>query len=876
MHEQPALQTALKNVRPTFPLSYPQERLWFQYLLEGPSGSFNYPVYYRIKGNLDRDILVRSLEKVFENHEIFRSRFTVEKGDPRFFLAEKLELSLDFMELSSEFPETSEEKEGELIALLSRKIFDLEKETPFRITLIRVSETYHILMLNFHHIIMDGISIGCLDEQIRKAYEDLSCGTDRPLPGPESPYTEQVLWQRRSFSEDIVEESLSFWQEYLENSTPLVDFPMDTPKRGNIPVNTTSMIRYLPKGLCDALKVTRQDLGVSRFIIVLSTFYAFLYSYTGQKDLIAGCATSGRFDPSAEKVMGFFANTLPVRVCPDETMSLEELVLHVHNSFQQARSRELPYQLVVRGANPDRLFSHTPLFNVGLSFFRNSMADLTHGGISFQGPNTITFSSGVDLLCLVYLQGEDMLLKFNYSPELFREETIEKMMDSWLLVLETLLEKPELELKDIPFIVNRQIGQYHVHDRAEKPSLPFRPLHELISQISASSPHSPALILSDRIMSYSELNYRSNLLADHIVTLGLDRHRPVGICMERSMEMVISLLAVMKAGSPWIALDPSFPGSRLSFMLEDSSCSLVLAEKGKSLFMPGGLPVIEVDTRRGIDPDIPSSEPGIRVMPDDLAYIIYTSGSTGTPKGVMIEHSSLWNYMMWHRNYFDFTPGDITLLKTPFTFDASLWEFFAPLMTGGSIVILEPGSDSDMEHIAGLIKTHGITMLNTVPAFLDSLLDLAAPGDLDSLRNVLCGAEAWKVSLLEKFNSRSTGTLHNVYGPTETTLAVTCWSSPKETLPPAIPMGEAIAGARLYILDEKMRPLPPGVPGELYVAGPGLARGYLNSPDLEKEKFIIPEGHPFEEKRFYRTGDLVKRLPGGDLVFLGRVDDQVK
>jgi amino acid adenylation domain-containing protein len=862
------------------PLSHAQQRLWFLHQLDPTSPAYNMPLALRLTGQLDTVALERAINEIVRRHESLRTTFRMSEGRLVQIPVSARTLTLETIDLKDVPAAEREAAIRRLAAEEAGRPFELTSDELLRFSLLRVAEDEHVALLTMHHIISDGWSMGVLVQELAPLYEAFSTGGSSPLPELPIQYADYAVWQRQLFDSEFLETQLAYWREHLGGEPQVLNLPTDRPRP---PVQTFTGRRQsllLTPELTKSINSLSQKEGVTLFMTLLAVFDILLSRYSGQEEIVVGTDVANRNQLETEGLIGLFVNQLVLRTDLSGQPTFRELLARVRRVTLDAYvHQDLPLDKLVEALNPERDLSRSPLFQVMLVLQNAPVQRLSLSGLTMQVLSSEPQTSKFDLSLYVTENDAGLLCDLEYNTDLFDSATIAQMLDSFHRLLAEAVVHPDTAIRDLPILgeverkqllveFNNTRTDYHAEQK----------LHQLFEEQVERTPNVIALKFADQSLTYAELNRRANQLAHRLRAVGVGPDALVGVCMERSVEMVVSLIAILKANGAYMPLDPQYPQERLAFMIRTAAPIVVLTQEYLSgLLSASDAPVICLDRDWPLISDDPVSNINSDVAADNLAYVIYTSGSTGQPKGVMNTHGAIRNRLLWMQHQYRLTGGDRVLQKTPFSFDVSVWEFFWPLISGARLVLARPGGQLDSDYLVELINNEQITTLHFVPSMLEVFLDHEGVGKCTSLRQVMSSGEALSVQLQRRFYSRiTTAQLHNLYGPTEAAVDVSYWSCERETAADVVPIGRPIANTQLYILDRQMQPMPIGVPGELFIGGAGLARGYLERPDLTAERFI-PD--PFSREpgaRLYRTGDVARFRAGGEIEYLGRDDHQVK
>jgi len=837
--------------------SFAQERLWFLDRFGTDRASYNLPTAIRLRGRLDTAALAGALKEIVRRHESLRTTFTVTGGAE----ARVLQvigpacLSLPVVDLRG-LPEP----ENEVTRLAredARRPFDLSRGPLLRTALLQAAEEDHTLLLSMHHIVSDGWSIGVLLGELTALYRR------SPLADLPVQYADFAAWQRTWLRGEVLERQLGWWRDHLAGVPPVLDLPADRPRPpvpsgrgGRFPVALSSTLR---EGI---QKLARQQ-GATSFMVLLAAFQTLLGRLASRDDVPVGTPIAGRIRAETERLIGFFVNTLVLRADLAGDPAFRGLLGRTREALLGAYAhQDLPFEKLVEELHPERSQAHSPLFQVMLILQNAPMDDLELPGVTATPAVPDTGTTKFDLRLALSETAEGLVGSVLYNLDLFDAATARRMAGHFQALLAAAVVDPEARLSDLPVLGQAEVQ--HLLREWNDTRVDWdleRPLHGWIEDQVRRTPDAPALTYEGETLTYRELDERAGRLAARLRRQGAGPETRIGITAERSLELVVGLLGILKSGACYVPIDPSYPPERLAFMVED---------------FQQGIEQPILLTRESLA-DAPEPEaPRSAVLPKHPAYVIYTSGSTGRPKGAVNTHEAIVNRLVWMQAEYGLTSGDVVLQKTPFSFDVSVWEFFWPLMVGARLVVARPGGHQDSAYLADLIRREGVTTLHFVPSMLQVFLEQPGVETCASLRRVICSGEALPFELQQRFFAKlgAFAGLHNLYGPTEAAVDVTVWACVPGGRP-VVPIGRPISNLRIHILDPAFRPVPMNVPGELYIAGVGLARGYLNRPALTADRFVPdPFGSP--GSRMYKSGDLCRHLPDGRIEYLGRLDHQVK
>ncbi len=861
------------------PLSFAQQRLWFLEQLVPGSTAYNVAFGARIAGLLNVAAAHKAFSEIVRRHQALRTTFQAQDGVSVQIIHEPFPLDLQLVELAS-IPESQREEHIEQIAKDEvTKPFDLSCLPLLRITLLRLTEEKHVVIGTAHHIVFDGWSASVFFKEFLECYRAFKVGQQPSLPQLQIQYADFAEWQTNWLSGERLESQLDYWKKQMSGELPMLQLPIDKSRPSVYSFKGTSFSFTFDKALTAPARQLCQNAGATSFMLVLAALSIWLHKYSGQDDILVGCPIANRQYRELEDLVGCFANTLVMRTNlagdPDFHQILERVRDNTLNAYA---NQDLPFEKLVNELQPDRDMSRNPLFQVMLNF------DTVRGPQVMELPGlTITaFELGqatakFDLWLTIAEQPDGFTALLEYNTDLFSDAMAHRMAGHLRQVLEQVVTNPDSPISSLSLLTQAEYRQVTVE--WNDTTVPFdleQPLHLLFEEQVRKSPEAPACIFEGKVLSYVELNRRANRVADYLIR-GYAAQSIIGIMAQRSLEMVIGLLGILKSGAAYLPLDPEYPTERLRFMLEDSRVSVVLVQRNIAGLIEGfqlALPALE---EISLNRELSEVNPKCEITADDLAYAIYTSGSTGKPKAGMNSHRGICNRLLWMQDAYRLDSSDRVLQKTPFSFDVSVWEFFWPLLAGAAIVVARPGGHKDPEYLVRTIRDEQITTMHFVPSMLQPFLETPDLATCTSLRRVICSGEALPPESAKRFAMLFPGVpLYNLYGPTEAAVDVTSWDCRQEIDRATVPIGRPIANIQIYVLDRLQKPVPIGVPGELYIGGVGVGRGYLNRPALTASKFVPDNFSKAGGARLYRTGDLVRWLPGGILEFLDRVDNQVK
>jgi amino acid adenylation domain-containing protein len=864
------------------PLSFSQRRLWFLDRLEPGSKAYNIPLSWRISGALDAGALKRSLDEVRARHAILRTAYRLEGPEPRQFIQPVSEIPWGVTDLSSQAAADRDREWRTQANAFASRPFNLAGGEVIRAHLWRLSAGEHVLVISQHHIASDAWSSSILFREMSLAYQAIVAGRGPELPELAIQYADFAAWQQETFTPTAMESLLRYWKDHLQGAPPVLELPTDRPRPPvQRPVGRVVDFR-IPRGVADQLRSLAQEEGATLFMMLAAAFNALLHRYSRQRDIVLGTPVAGRARTELERLLGFFVNTLPLRTNLSGDPTFVELLARVKEATLGALAHaEMPFERLVEELSPARDQSYAPLFQVMFLLQNAPRDELDIPGLQARPVDLQLDVAKFDLTLGMTERGGELEGWFEFNTDLFDASTIDRMIGHWEQLLWGIAANPRQRVSALPILKAEERRQLLIDwNTTAQPHRGGSVLHELFEAQAGKTPDSLAVVGGDTRLTYRELDERANQLAHRLRSLGVSEGSLVALCLPRSPEMVVGLLGVLKAGGAYVPVDPDYPAARIGFMLQDAHAPVTLTLSPFAGRIPEGRSrIVCLDTDWTSIQAESRSRPGIAVDPSHCAYVLYTSGSTGQPKGAMIPHRAIANHMHWMQRVYPVGPSDVVFQKTPFSFDASVWEFYAPLLAGGRLLLAAPGGHRDPGYLIGTIAAARVTVLQVVPSLLRSLVEHPRFGDCDSLRRVFCGGEPLARELVQRFRQLlPRSALINLYGPTEATIDATAWDctpgDPDSAGP--VPIGRPIDNVRCYIVDEHAQPVPVGVPGELYLGGRGVGLGYWRRPEETAQRFLTD---PFLEEpgaRVYRTGDLCRYLANGAIEFLGRLDHQVK
>lgn len=884
------LRKKVRGSKSFYPLSDNQQGIWFLCQFAPESSIYNVSFAARIRSEVDIPAFRRAFQALVDRHPSLRTTIPVHSGKP-------VQQIQEHQPVHFEEADVSTWREDELQTRLveeTQRPFDLERGPVMRVSLLTRSEQEHILLLVIHHIVVDFWSLAVILNELGVLYSAEKAARPAALPPLDLQYTDFVRWQAEMLASSAGERLWDYWRKQLAGALSVLALPTDRPRPPIQMFRGAQHAFTLNDELARRLKALAKAEGATLYMVLLAAFELLLYYHTGQEDILVASPMAGRSRAEFEGIVGFFANPVVLRANLSGNPTFRAFLGQVRQTVLAAlEHQDYPTLRLMQRLRPPRDLDRPPLCQAMFvldkphrvteqavpAFARGETGlRMNLGGIVMETIPLERRAATLDLVLLIIEATGSLSASIRFNTDLFDAATIARMAGHFHALLESVIRDPAATIGDLEILTDTERQQLLVEFNDTKSDYPEdKCLHQLFEEQVQRTPDSVAVVFEGRQLTYAQLNARANQLAHHLQTLGVGPEVPVAICMERCPEMVVGLLGILKAGGAYVPLDPAYPEKRLSFMMEDAHAAVLLTRGHMVERVPErGIHAVCLDS--GWEAIAAKSEknPVTGATANNLAYILYTSGSTGQPKGVMVEHRGLCNTINWITHTLDLSAEDRCLLKTPITFDAAGRELFPTLLTGGRLVIAEAAGHRDSRYLAETIRSARISIFHCVPSLLQFLVEEPAFDDSLALRAVMCGGEALPAQVVERFQRRSKATLYNVYGPTETIIDSTYWLCEGANGRSSSPIGRPIPNARIYILNNALRPLPIGVAGHMHIGGVSLARGYLNRPELTAKKFIADPFHAEPGARMYKTGDLARYLHDGNIEFLGRADHQVK
>ncbi|MCA6119370.1 amino acid adenylation domain-containing protein, partial [Bradyrhizobium sp. WSM 1738] len=855
-------------------LSFAQQRLWLLAQLDGASSNYHIRGALRLSGDLDVVAWRRSLDRLFARHEALRSVFRVVDGQPRVELLPAHE-GLPVLEHDVRAREDIEQELARLCREEAGTPFDLTTGPLIRGRLIRTAEREHLFLLTQHHIVSDGWSMGVLVRELGTLYRAFTAGQDDPLPPLAIQYPDYAAWQRQWLAGERLQQQVDYWRQALADAPAVLELPTDRPRSRVRSLAGASLPIEIDADLALGIKRLSQTHRTTAFMTVLAAWAAVLSKLSGQSDLVIGTPTAGRNRREIERLVGFFVNMLALRVDLSGEPDVAELLSRVRDAALAAQDhQDLPFEQLVEIIQPPRRLEHPPVFQIVFAWQNNEAAMLELPGLKAEIADIPLQQVKFDLELNLGEMGGRIVGTLNYATVLFDEATIRRHRDYLLAVLRAMVADADQIVDRIDIIGAEE--RKLVLNTWNETAAPFpseRCIHELFAEQVRKAPEAIALAHENVRLSYGELDTKANQLARHLIALGVGPDRVVAICLPRGIAMIVSVLAVLKAGGAYLPLDPAYPVERLRHIVDDAKPKLLITDNaGHAIFPNATCEIVDLEASALAIADLVISAPAVTGLTSQhLAYIIYTSGSTGRPKGVMIEHRGLVNLALAQRALFEVSARSRVVQFASFSFDASAWEIVMALCSGAELFLITPREHQNTSELLDYLVNNTITHATLPPAMLQGRTDLDR---LASLQVLVLAGELPKGELIKGLPPNVA--VFNGYGPTEATVCATTWLRPAGFAGDVVPIGRPLPNTRIYLLDKLGSPVPLGAVGEIYIGGAGVARGYLNHTDLTAERFVRDPFADDAMARMYRTGDFGRYLPDGNIEFLGRNDHQVK
>lgn len=858
-------------------VSFSQQSLWFYDQLVPGSAVYNIPNAIRITGALDEQILRQALRQTALRHEALRTVFENVQGNPAQRILPEAEVLFQTADLTllNEAEREAALKDG--LEAEAWKPFDLQKGPLWRIMLFKTGERETVLLLTIHHIITDAWSNGIFVREFFALYDALSAQKPAALPPQQIQFADYAAWQRKRFATpEIKEPLLEYWRKQLDNPTVL-GISTDFPRPAVQSFSGDSRTLTFSAEMTARLKTFCASEDVTVFMLLLTAFQTLLHRWCAQEDILVGTVAANRGRLEITGMIGFIMNTLVLRTDFSGNPTLRELLSRVKAMTLDAYAhQEMPFDSLLEELKPERDMGRTPLFQVMYIHQNTEEVQLRLSGFEIAPVELKNKVAPFELRLITEEKNGRISCRMDYCTDLFKASTMDRFLLQLEQMADTILSQPQLCVDDFSVLTPAESDT--IINTFNNTAVPFpkdKRIHQMFEEQAEKNPDAAAVVFEGETVSYGELNRRANRLAYYLKKRGVGADKVVGVCLERSVEMVVSLLGILKAGGAYVPFDPHYPKDRVEYMIRNSGAQcMIAAEKFLELIPEFGGDILCIDKEREKICAESEMNPPCEVTDENLAYVIYTSGSTGEPKGCMNTHLGMRNHKQWMQHTYRLTPQDRVLQKTPFSFDVSVWEFFWPLINGACLVVAKPEGHKDPSYLIRTIREQGITVIHFVPSMLSIFLEHPEVKSCTSLRHVFSSGEALSLDLQRRFFETFDVPLYNVYGPAECADVSTAWTCRPEYSDRIVPIGTPIANVQTYILDKALNPVPVGVVGELCVSGDGVGKGYINRPDITAERF---PANPFKAgTRLYKTGDLAKYREDGVIEYAGRSDFQVK
>jgi amino acid adenylation domain-containing protein/FkbM family methyltransferase len=867
------------------PLSFSQSRLWFLEQIELGNATYNMPGRLRMDGDLQVNALTCALLEIVRRQESLRTSFGSTDGAAQQIVESANSVFASVSRFApgiidiSRLPEQQQTEAMRRLALEEAKApFDLSVAPLYRATLIRMDRRQHVLFITMHHIISDEWSLSVFLQELTELYGWLVSGLPSDLSDLSVQYADYTLWQRDWLQGEMLDQQVEYWRTALDGAPASVDLPVDHPTPPAITHRGGAVTWELSGNLSEALREAARQRGVTLFMLLFAAYEILIYRYTGQEDFVIGTPVAGRDRVEVQGLIGFFVNMLPFRAQLSPELSVIQVLDRLKEMAAGAYGNQaLPFELLVERLRPERDLRGSSIFNITFALEQGLPATISMPGVVASAGQTNTETAKFDLILSVVDSKPGLTANFEYRTDLFDAATIERATGHFETLLEGIIAGNRGQIAGLPLLTDAESFQLlEEWNETGADYLAGECIHQLFERQATLTPDPIAVVFEEEQLSYDHLNRRANGLANYLRGRGAGLEARVGVCAERSSEMVIALLAIMKAGGAYVPIDPDYPAERIEYMIADSDIRLIFCNENLMHRVP--LPadcLLSLECIRDISsPSQCNSDIG--ATPENLIYVIYTSGSTGKPKAAAVPHRGVVNCLSWLQREFPIGTGDAVLVKASLSFDASVWEMFWPLIVGSKAVIASPGGHRDATYLAKAIPERKVTVCHFVPSMLRVFVDEPGIASIECLDRVLCGGEALPPETMADFLAGSRAELHNFYGPTETSIGCADWRCSLDFSRANLPIGRPIANTRLYILDRRLSPVPIGISGELNIAGECVAMGYLGRADLTADKFVPDLGCETPGARMYKSGDLCRYLATGEVEFLGRIDHQVK
>jgi len=863
---------------PSAPLSFPQQHMWLHQRLSPESAAYHMPLAVRLKGALDLRALAESLGDLLQRHAVLRTVYRDQAGEvvQVTLPPSPVELPLDVAEGSS-----SEARESAALSTGRAEVmrpFDLERGPVLRARVIRLAVDEHILLLTVHHIAADGWSLGILAREMSVFYRARKRAAGEPavLPPPAIRYTDFARWQRSEASSTRTAGMLDYFRAKLSGAAQL-ELPLDRPRPSRRSSSSAQLAVEIKEPLGRQLQSLADGAGASPFMVLLATLQLLLAKYSNQDDVTIGSPIANRALPEVRDVVGLFVNMLALRADLSRVGSFSALLAQTKQTALEAYERqELPFERVVDAIGRERDDSRSALFQALLVLLNTPSISANVEGLQISPVVVESGAADHDLVLTLAPQGDGYQGALHYNGSLWDGATMRRLLGHYLELLEAVTRNPDLRLDHVRLCGGEDERQIAAWNQTSRAFAGEEPVHRSFERRAAETPEATALRSEGRNVSYGLLNGAANRLARDLMTMGVRRGSVVGIALPRSPELVLSVLATLKAGAAYLPIDPEWPERRVEAALVEARACVLVASSSLQPRVPANIERLVLAEERAWSSPL-AQNPSGALCAADLAYVIATSGSTGAPKAAMNTHGALTNRLCWQQLEIPIEPLDRVLYKTPATFDVSVWELLWPLQQGATMVIARPEGHREADYLAELVRREAVTVAHFVPSMLEAFVEMLRLAPVDSLRVVIASGEVLAAPLIARFHELTTSArLYNLYGPSEAGIDVTCFPCLRSDVRQVVPIGRPIANTQIRIVDKTLSPVPVGVPGEICIAGRNVGRGYASRPEWTAERFVPDAFAAQPGSVMYRTGDLGRWRADGNIEYIGRRDQQVK
>ncbi|KAB2394959.1 MULTISPECIES: non-ribosomal peptide synthetase [Bacillus cereus group] len=868
-----------KTNEPTI-LSFAQQRMWFLEQLEPGSSTYNMPFLVKIKGDFNINIFKRCLNEIISRHEILRTTFLSLDGDLRQKIHPFMEIDFEFHNLCSYSKDTAKDICSSQMKRKATEPFHLEKGPLLHTSIWQITEDEFWALVNMHHIIGDGWSMAILIEELSILYDSFLKADIANLSPLKIQYADFSIWQKNWLTGSKLQTQLDYWKKQFKGTLPVLDLPTDFSRPSKLSYKGSSELFEISYETVKRLKALSKSEGCTLYMTLLAAYYILLLKYTNQEDIIIGSPIANRNHREIEPLIGFFVNTLALRIHSKRDIDFRELIHKVKEICLGAYSnQDIPFEAIVGELNSERTANHSVLFQTMFSLEQNIKKSLNLVNVKMDFERFETDTAKFDLSLIINEHNDGLIGTLNYSTDLFMKSSIQQMAKHFITILKAIIENPDVQLSEISLLDDEEKNEMLIEWNSNKEILSDMCIQEKFELQVIKTPDAIAVICENDSLTYRELNNRANQVAHYLRRNGIRPGKYVGICLERRSELMISILGILKAGGAYIPLDPSYPMERLSYILKESQLDILLTQKSyMSKFTEFRIDnVVQLDGNQELnEEDTINLDHSVDL--DDLAYMIYTSGSTGKPKGVMVPHRGLTNYLNWStQNYYKGNGGQGSLVLSSISFDLTITGMFSPLCIGETVVLFP--ERLVLEELGGWVRKRKYSVIKLTPAHLELLSHQISEEDAAFCTDTfVVGGEPLLAKHVDFWLKHAPNTvIINEYGPTEAVVGCTNYIvKPGDNYSKSIPIGKPIFNTDMYVLDTSLQPVPIGVHGELYIGGEGLARGYYKRPELTEERFVNSPFSSNEKQKLYKTGDIVQYLPNGNLEYIDRIDQQVK